>query len=251
VNAVTRRVLEMCVRVLAWLAAHPVEDPGLTLLSAQLQALVARLTTAMDAQRAGLVQSRASRTRKEELRRELQAGPIAHLARIGELAAAEAHELRTVFTFKPTAQTMTAFRAALRTIVAAAEEHQETLLRHGLSAAGLDRLRGMQAELEAAVTLGLEGRLRHRAATKELRTLKREAGKVARAIDTAVRLRFEHDSLALAAWEGAYEVLGTPERTEEPAGGSAGEATGNSSAGAAGSPTGGTPAAGGDVRPAA
>jgi hypothetical protein len=237
----------MFVRVLAWLAAHPGDDPGLAVLTAQLQALVTRMTAALDAQRTGQMMSRAARKRKEELRRDLQAGPIAHLARVGELAAAEVHELRSVFLFKPTAGTLTAFRAALRTIVESAEAHREPLLKYGLSAAGPDRLRAMQAELEAAIVQGAEGRLRHLAATKELETLRRDASKVVRAIDTAVRLRFEHDSQALAEWEAAHVVLGTPEPAKESVDGAAGGATG----GAPGGTTGGTPTAGGDVRPAA
>ena len=92
-TAVTRRVLEMWAR--AELAGRaPGEEPGISVLVARLQALVARMTQVVNEQRSGRIDSRAASARKQELRREMLAGPIAHLAQIGALAAREVHELR-------------------------------------------------------------------------------------------------------------------------------------------------------------
>ena len=264
-NAVSRRVYEMCVRVMAWLTAHPDDEPGMSVLVVQLQALVARLTQLIGDQRDGLIESRAASARRLELEREMLAGPIAHLARIGSLAAREVHELRSLFAFRPAAATHLAFEAAVRSMLAAAETHREVLVKYGLSLSGLDQLRTSHAELEAAGELGSQGRMRHTAATRELGALTKEAATIVRAIDTRVRLRFREDRPALATWLSAKALLGTPERevkehgdgrTAVPApapgpvaGGSTGGA-GDSGSGS-GSPSGGTPAAGGDVRPAA
>ena len=52
-----------------------------------VQALVARMGDVITAQRNGVIDTRASRSRKRELRSELLRVPIAHLAQTGGLAA--------------------------------------------------------------------------------------------------------------------------------------------------------------------
>jgi hypothetical protein len=262
-KAVTRRVYEMCVRVLAWLTAHPDDEPGMAVLVVQLQTLVARMTQLIDDQRNGRVESRAASVRKLEIRREMLEGPIAHLARIGSLAAREVHELRSLFAFRPSADTHLAFQAAVRSMLAAAEAHLDVLVKHGLSASAITQFHASDAELAAAAELGSQGRMRHTAATRELAGLTKEAATLVRAIDTRVRLRFRDDRPSLEAWISAREVLGTPERavkvdgagetgTPTPAPGPvAGGSSGGAGGSGSGSSTGGTPAAGGDVRPAA
>jgi hypothetical protein len=263
-KAVTRRVYEMCVRVLAWLTAHPDDEPGMTVLVGQLQGLVARMTQLIADQRDGLIASRAASARRVELEREMLAGPIAHLARIGSLAGREVHEPRSRFAFRPAAGTHLAFQAAVRSMLAAAEEHREVLVKYGLSPSALTQFSASDAELTAAGELGTQGRRRHTAATRELRAVTKESAMLVRAIDTRIRLRFRDDRPALEAWISARTVLGTPERavkegdggTAAPAptpGPAAGGSSGSAGSGSAGSggPTGGTPVAGGEARPAA
>jgi hypothetical protein len=52
-RAVTRRVYDLCVRVLNWTAAHPDDEPGFTVLVAQLQALATRMAQVITDQRNG------------------------------------------------------------------------------------------------------------------------------------------------------------------------------------------------------
>ena len=94
-RAATRRMYDLCVRVLNWTAAHVDDEPGFIVLVAQLQALAARMAQVITDQRNGLIDSRAATSRKQELRRMMLAVPIAHLAQIGALAAREQHELGT------------------------------------------------------------------------------------------------------------------------------------------------------------
>src|SRR5678815_2637911 len=93
-DAVTRSVLEMLVRVLNWLTAHPDDEPGMIVLTTSLRTVVLRMTQVIDDQRKGQIDSRAASVRKQELRRAMLADPIAHLSRIGKLAGREVHELR-------------------------------------------------------------------------------------------------------------------------------------------------------------
>ena len=72
-------------------------NPGSGILLAQLQALVVRLGEVITMQRNGIVDSRAASARKQELRREILAVPVAHLAEIGALAAPEVPELGKAF----------------------------------------------------------------------------------------------------------------------------------------------------------
>jgi hypothetical protein len=237
-------VLEMLVRVLNWLAVYPDDEPGGAVLVAQLRALVARMTQVINDQRSGRIESRAASVRKEELRRAMLSGPIAHLARVGRMAAREVHELRSLFAFKPTADTLLAFQAAARGMYASALEHKEVLVKHGLSESVLVQFGKWLDEFDAAVTLGAQGRTVHTAATRELNALTKEAREVVRAMDARNRLRFQDDRQALELWVSARTVLGSPtgaSKAEEPSG----------QAPDPGGTQGGTPDAGGDVRPAA
>jgi hypothetical protein len=233
-RAGTRRMYDLCVRVLNWTSAHPDDEPGFIVLTAQLQALAARLAQVITAQRNGLIDSRASRSRKQELRREMLAVPIAHLAQIGALAAREVHELGKTFRFRPSAASLVAFQSAARAMLEEAQTHKEVLVKHGLSESVLVEFEKLLGEFDMTMRLGVEGRMTHTAATRELETLTKEAGRLVRAMDARNRIRFRNDLPALEQWVSARTVLGVPTRSAESPG-----------------VEGGTPDAGGEVRPAA
>lgn len=240
----TRRVLEMLVRVLNWVVAYPDDEPGGAALAAQLRALVARMTQVINEQRSGQIESRAAAVRKQELKRAMLAGPIAHLAEVGRMASREVHELRSMFAFKPTADTLLAFQSAARGMYAAAQQHSAVLVKHGLSDSVLVQFGKWLDEFDAAVTLGAQGRTVHTAATRELNVLTKEAQGVVRAMDARNRLRFEGDRQALELWVSARAVLGSPTgvaKAEAAPGSTTPEAPQGS----------GAQGAGGDVRPAA
>jgi hypothetical protein len=238
-KAVTRRVWDMCVRVLSWTSAHPDDEAGITVLIAQLQALVARIAGVVAEQRSGLVDSRAASARKIELQRTVLSVHVAHLAEIGGLASREQHELAKTFLFKPNAETYAAFQSAARTMFAEAQTHKEVLVKYGLSGSVLEEFGKLLDEFDAAVKLGHEGRTIHTAATRELDALTTEARKIVRAMDARNRQRFQNDRQALEQWISARTVLGIPRGSsvdvETPAPGGEG----------------GQPNAGGEVKPAA
>jgi len=246
-DAVTRSVLEMLVRVLNWLTAHPDDEPGMIVLTTSLRTVVLRMTQVIDDQRKGQIDSRAASVRKQELRRVMLADPIAHLSRIGKLAGREVHELRSLFAFKPTADTLLAFQAAARGIITAAQDHKEVLVKYGLSESVLVQFGKSLDEFDAAMQLGSQGRTLHTAATRELAALTNEARVIVRAMDARNRLRFQDDRQALEQWVSARTVLGRPSAER------AGKEEGGTPAATPveGGTQGGTPDAGGDVRPAA
>jgi len=218
-------------RALEFTRAHPDSEPGSDVLVARLDQLVARGNEVAAAQRDGIIQVRSASARKQELRREMLAVGIAHLAEVGRAAAKEDHELGQMFQFRPTADSLLAFRTAARSMAAAAQEHRDVLLKYSLSQSVLDEFLQKLDEFDAAIALGNEGRTAHIGATREIGSVAREIVRVVRLMDGRSRQRFAGQEQLLGSWISASTVLGTPARpgTE---------------------PEGGTPA-GGEVRPAA
>ena len=209
-------------RALEFSRAHPDSEPGTADVVARLEQLIARANTTATAQRDGIIQVRASRSRKEVLRREMLV-PIAHLAEVGRAAAREEHELGKTFRFRPDASTYFAFRTAARGMAAAAETHKEVLLKHGLSQSVLDEFVRMLDQFDAAVALGNDGRTAHIGATRELRAVSSEIVRAVRVMNGRNRQRFAEDAQLLGSWISASTVLGTPRPDVEPEGGTPAE----------------------------
>jgi hypothetical protein len=213
-NAHSRRRVEMGTRALEFSRAHPDSEPGGGF--ARLEQLIARANQAAAAQRDGIIQVRAARSRKEDLRRAMLQVPIAHLAEVGRAAAQEEHELGKAFRFRPDASTYFAFRTAARGMAAAAEEHRETLLKYGLSQSVLDEFVRMLDQFDAALVLGHEGRAAHVGATRELRAVSTEIFRTVRVMDGRNRQRFAGDAQLLGSWISASTVFRKPQPGQDP-----------------------------------
>jgi hypothetical protein len=229
-DAESRRRIEMGRRALEFCVAHPDTEPGTATVVSRLEQLVARAEDTATAQRNGLLQVHAATLRKQELRRAMRSGAIAHLDGVGREAAREEHELGNTFRFKPGANTYLSFGTAARAMAAAAETHKEVLLKHGLSQPVMNEFVQTLDQFDAAVALGNEGRTAHVGATREIKGVAGEIARTVRVMDARNRQRFAQDGQLLGSWISASTVLGIPRPGTEPEGG--------------------TPA-GGEVRPAA
>jgi hypothetical protein len=236
-DATSRRKIEMGTRVLEFSRAHPDSDAGYSAAATRQEQLVARADALAGAQRNGLVDVRAASARKEQLRRAMLSGPIAHLAQVGRMAAREEHELGKTFRFKPGASTFLAFRTAARGMAAEAETHREVLVKHGLAASVLEQFLQMLDQFDAAVALGNDGRSAHVGATRELQAVASEIVQTVRVMNGRNRQRFQDDGQLLGSWISASTVLGAPR-------------SGSGTTGTPGTPEGETAPAG-EVRPAA
>ncbi len=214
-NAHSRRRVEMGTRALEFSRAHPDSEPGTAEVVARLGQLVGRANAAATAQRDGLIQVRAARSRKEELRLGMLV-PIAHLAEVGRAAAREEHELGKAFRFRPDASTYFAFRTAARGMATAAQEHRETLLKYGLSPSVLEALVKQVDQLEEAITLGYEGRAAHIGATRDLKVVASEIFRIVRVMDGRNRQRFAEDGQLLGSWISASTVFRKPQPGQDP-----------------------------------
>lgn len=229
-NGDSRRKIEMGTRALEFSRGHPDSEPSTASVVARLEELLTRANETASAQRDGFMHVHAASARKNELRRQMLAVPIAHLAEVGRAAAREDHELGKAFTFKPSADTFLAFRTAARGMAGSAQTHREVLVKYGLSQSVLDEFVQMLDQFDAAVALGNEGRTAHVGATRELGAAAAEIARTVRLMDGRNRQRFADQEQLLGSWISASTVLGKPRP------GTVSE--------------GGTPA-GGEVRPAA
>jgi len=219
-------------RVIGFSDANPDTDQGNIQSVTQVKGIVERMGVAAAAQRAGLVDKAAGSAERRKLRREILAGPVAHLAEVGKRAQRSKHELGLPYRYKPGAQTYIAFQNTARSMQAAAEANKEVLMRFGLSEAVLAQLGELLGRFDAATDLGSAGRTAHKGATQQLEELAHDLASVVRTMDARNRLRFQDNRQLLESWISASTVLGVRRAEGESAGG-------------------GTPSAGGEVRPAA
>jgi hypothetical protein len=231
-NGDVRRTYEMTARVVNVSDAQPDTDGGQQLSAERLKQVRVEMEQVAAVQRTGLIDVHTSAVEKKRLRREMLAGPIAHLSEVGVLAGRDHPDLVGRFRYKPRGTTYLAHRTAARSLQTEAEAHKEVLSQFGLSEAVMEVFGQLLDQFDLVVKLGTDGRARHTGATKRLQALALEAGQIVRVMDARNRMRFRNDQQALGAWVNASRI------TARPAGaGSEGE-------------QGGTPA-GGDVRPAA
>lgn len=248
-RSVVRRILEMVARVVSWTDARPDTDAGHMVSATRLKEVQGQMEQLAVLQRAGMISVHTGAGEKRRLRREMLAGPIAHLSEVGGLAGRDHPDLVNKLRYRPSGSSSLAHRTAARSLQAEAEANKEVLSQYGLSEAVLEVYGQLLDQYDAAVKAGIEGRATHTGATKRLVALAQEAGQIVRAMDARNRYRFKNDAQALGAWISASAVFGQgggfgPAETPEPV--TPGLVTGSS-------PVEGskTPEAGGDVRPAA
>ena len=170
------------------------------------------MTVAAGVQRAGLIDRHTAATEKRRLRREMLAGPIAHLSEVGKLAGRDHPELAAVLRYKPSGESNVDHLTAARSMLARPLTHKDVLAPYGLSDAVMEVYGQLLDEFDAAVKLGTDGRAAHTGATRRLRALALEAGQIVRAMDARNRIRFKQDPQLLGAWITASTVVARRER---------------------------------------
>jgi hypothetical protein len=216
-DARSRRHIQMGTSVRDYGRARPDSDAGYNVSLTQLEQLVTRAQQAATAQREAQVDTRTSAAQKKDLRRAMLAGPIAHLAQVGRIAAKENPELGKSFRARPGVGTYLVFQTTARTMQAAAESNKEVLAKYGLSESVLAQFGQLLDQFDAAVTLGSNGRTAHKGATLELRRVATMIAQTVRVMDARNRQRFQDDPQALGSWLSARQVLGTPKGSGAPA----------------------------------
>lgn len=217
---------------------HPIDAPEFTLIVGELDGFLAASLALATEQRDGVIQRHAASLRKKELDEQIRTVHLPHLARAGRNAAQGDPELASLFDdVKPRKDTFAALRAAAGGMAAAAEQRKQSLQKGGMSMMVLGDLEHALGAFDAAVEQGNTGRARHIAATAKLRVVATEIVRRVEVLDAVNRLRFRDQPDLLAAWLRVSKVRAMPKSDAEPAGDGDSQGT--------------TPAAPGDVRPAA
>ena len=209
-NGDVRRTYEMAARVVHVSDARPDTDAGQQVSVERLKEVKAAMEQVIALQRAGLIDVHTSAVEKRRLRREMLAGPIAHLSEVGAIAGRDHPDLVDRFRYKPRGTTYLGHRTAARSLQAEAEAHKEVLSPYGLSEAVMEVFGELLEQFDVMVKLGTDGRARHTGATKQLRALALEAGKIVRVMDARNRIRFRNDQQGLGEWINASRAVARP-----------------------------------------
>jgi hypothetical protein len=231
-NIRTNRRIEMGVRALEFCHAHPFQDAGYNSSVKQLEDQVAQAKLLASEQERGTSEVRAATSRKSTLSRTIRRSQLVHLASIAQRAAKELPELDAKFDITGLPRRQLPFRTVARTLLEQAEQHKELLVKHGLVEEVLVGLRRSLDELDQVVNRGAEGRRIHIGARANLDAAGAEVVQIVRGLDGFFTFRFGNQPDLLAAWISASNVFGPP-------------VTGAQSSSTT------TPAAGGNIQPAA
>jgi hypothetical protein len=248
-----RRTKEMAVRVVLYSDRHTVADAGHIVLVGKLKGVVEQMEQEEAVQRNALLDRHTSSIEKQRVERELQDGPIATIVHAAALGRNDEPGLATQLRYRPNGSTYDGHLVAARALLEEARANKEVLARHGASDVILDVYQDLVGQFEAAIKLGDEARAAHKGATSHMDVLAKEARGIVRTMDGRNRIRFKNDAKLLGEWISASTIFaarqGTGSQPEESR--AAAPPQGSGSAPSQGSTPGGTPAAGGDVRPAA
>jgi hypothetical protein len=212
-----------------------VNSPEFVLILNELDGTLERIVMLEGQQRAGVLDRHAASVQKQKLVATIRTVHLPHLAQAGQKASRTVHELATAFRFKPSGDAMPSFRAAVGTMLAEAQRHQEVMVKEGLSPAVLADLEETLKALDAAIELGQTARAALVGASAELRVLGDEVVRLVRLLDAVNQLAFRDKPELLAAWQSVSRVQPNPSSAEDDESGEGGS----------------TPTPGGDVRPAA
>jgi hypothetical protein len=216
-NAECSRVFNTGTRVDLFTEAQPDTDAGNQLSAGKVKSIVGQMELTDGVQRAGRIDVHAAAVEKRRLRREMLAGPIAHLAEVGQFAGRDNHELRTTFRFKPSGVSSVAFRTAAHNMLDEAQTHKEVLAKYGLSESVLTMFADLLKQYDAALELGAKGRTAHKGATQQLQALASELRAVIRVMDARNRQRFQDNPQLLESWISASTPLGVKRTGTTPA----------------------------------
>ena len=247
-DRVGQLTFEMATRSVKFNGVQPDTDPGHGITANRLEQVQGGMAEAIAAQRAGRIKRHGGSIEKRRLKREMLAGPIAYLVELGELAGRDHPELAADLRYAPAGHSYLAHRTAARGLHAAAVAHKDVLSQYGLSDAVMEVYDQQLGQFDTAMQDADDGRAAQKSATAVLDRLAAEALRLVRLLDARNRQRFKGNPELLSAWLDASTVLGLRQsqdaEDDDPTSEPLPEQGGPQAQG-------GTPAAGGDVRPAA
>lgn len=210
-DKVARRSIDRGTLIESFWKSHSISNPDLGPLLTQLIGLLARGQELAVEQRANLVERTGASAQKRELERTIRATHVPHLSQAGALAAVDDPELgSTTFRLAPSSGSFTAFRTAIGTMAASAEQHRDALVKRGMGPSVLNDLGGAIKQFDLAVERGNKARAAHVEATAQLGVVAADLVKVVKMMDAIARIEFKDDPGVLAAWKSVSRRQGVP-----------------------------------------
>jgi len=211
--------LEMGARVLEFQRAHPYTDRNQAAVGRRFEERLAEAQSLFVQVNEARVAFRADTQHRQVMRREL-AALVRNVARIGQLATDDDPRVASLFKPSGPANGNVAFVAHAKSLLEAATEHQDFLIRNGLLRPQLPALAKSLAAFTAAMAEApLLDRKLHQTRTA-LKSAMNDLAKLVRKLDVFQNVRFADDADVLATWT-RLRVVGTPtvrgERAEDPA----------------------------------
>ena len=222
-NAQLRRRLDMATRVRDFLRAHQsdVVGEGLGGLGlAKLEELVQRADALVAQQRAGLAASRSATLQRVGIRDTLQTALLRYLKAVSQAAAKVNPDLVAQFQMPHLKVSHRVFVAAVRGLLAKANEQKDLLVSHGMQASLLDDLGASLTEFEQTLESSRAGHRAHTGATADLEAVASEITEQVRVLDGLMQYRFRENAELMGEWTGVRNVVGPFKSRSQPAPGS-------------------------------
>lgn len=227
-DRVVRRRREMAVRVEDFSIAHPSQEGNYTLVLDALKNDIVRLEALEQQQEGGFIATRASTSRRRELRRRIHHELLRHLVTVADVAAVKEPGVADRFQLPSGNSSNEAFRTVARKMLELGQEQRDILGKYGLAEKLLDDLSTAVSDFDASVAESNEGRREHVGARAELKAVSDDIMRQVAMLDGLNRYRFAGNAELLAAWESAKNVVSGPRPAEtEPAGGAPGPVPGS------------------------
>lgn len=205
-----KQVIDMIVRVRAFLAAHPSIDPvSYAVPLAVLDGAIGQLREYAGAQLSGVTLKRAQLEKAEKLARRLMDWHVRPLVTIAEALSDDGVPMPKL-TQPPADITFTRLIAAVDAVADSARPFEAQFIEAGRPVDFLAQLAAARAELERTLGNRAEERGKHIGATVGISVQLRKARAALKRIDALVRIAYEGNAVVLQRWKAAKRVFAAP-----------------------------------------
>jgi hypothetical protein len=205
-RSITKK-LEMAARVQEWQRANPPTDRNQAAIGERFEALLAQAQALFLEEHSQRLAAAAATRQRNAVRRTLQSQVVRTVARIGAYATRKEGQAASRFVAPPQNVGIAEFLARTASLLEAAREHQDALLRHGLTKAQLTAFAAGLAGFREAISQEQAARQLHGATRVALERVVGEVSELVGLIDAFNTARYEADARMQGLWRGA-RVLG-------------------------------------------
>lgn len=206
-KSAVRRKLDMADRVLVFVRANPLVDPGHQAAATQFEVRLTRARGLLERQANGRLTAKATRSLRRTLRGEIDQQYLRHLVTVAEVVGKDDPNRFGLFRRPLVKATNLAFATAVRSMLAAAKDAGDELKTHGLGESLLADFERAVTQLDELNRANSEARAAHVGATKDLERVSAEVMESVGVLDGIYRYRLASDPELLARWGSVRNVV--------------------------------------------